>query len=141
GLTPPVEAAAPPVVLDVPLERLMDSVVRAASVPDVPPAAALDVTPPHSYFRDARIVSVYGHPDVCFMGELGCHDPEGAARRAEELASLYRAEDGRTTLAALHLIVYVAQASPGPDGSYLGRMSLERMQEWVEVARDHARVA
>ena len=39
-------------------------------------------------------------------------------------------------IAAFHLITGVAQAHPTPDGTWLGRLSAERIAEYVEVARD-----
>jgi hypothetical protein len=91
-----------------------------------------------SILEDATVVSVYGHPGVCVMGELGCHGgPEGAIEAARSLAAEYDALNGdRPALAALHLIVDVAQANPGDDGQYLDQMPLEEVAEWVEAARD-----
>lgn len=97
-----------------------------------------------SYFAQGPLVSVYGHPGICFMGELGCHDTAGAIARVRELAAQY---DGpRTTepahsipryaVPALHLIVDVAQPTPQGDGSYLVRTSIEDVRAHVEAARD-----
>jgi len=91
-----------------------------------------------SVLESATVVSVYGHPGVCVMGELGCHGgPEGAIEAARSLATEYDALNGdRPARAALHLIVDVAQAKPGDDGQYLDQMPLEQIAEWVEAARD-----
>jgi len=91
---------------------------------------------PPSYFAHAQVVSVYGHPGFPVMGELGAHDPDGAVAHAKALARQYDALNGpRDVIAALHLIVDVAQASPQSDRSYLAQMPLERIDEYVEVAR------
>ncbi len=91
-----------------------------------------------SVLEGATVVSVYGHPGVCVMGELGCHGgPEGAIEAARSLVDEYEAlGTGRTILPALHLIVDVAQALPGEDGQYLEQMPMEQIAEWVDAARD-----
>ncbi len=93
-------------------------------------------TPVTSVLGHAQVVSVYGHPGVCVMGELGCHDPTGAVQAARDLAEAYDAVNGdRQTRAALHLIVDVAQANAGEDGRYLDQMPLDEIEEWVDFAR------
>jgi hypothetical protein len=91
---------------------------------------------PPSYFADSQIVALYGHPGVPAMGELGAHSPEEDARLVQDLAAQYDALNGpRGVLPAFHLIVDVAQAHPGADGTYLAQMSLEDIQPYVDVAR------
>lgn len=96
-----------------------------------------------SAFTGRRIVSFYGHPGVEQMGVLGTYaTAEAAARGVEEVVAQYQALDtatGRATevVGALHLIVSVAQADPGWDGSYLGRMTLAEIRPWVAAARAH----
>ena len=96
-----------------------------------------------SYFAQGPLVSVYGYPGICFMGELGCHDTAGAVARARELAAQYNqprpeAQAGafpRYAIPALHLIVDVAQPTPQADGSYLARTPVEDVRAHVEAAR------
>lgn len=94
-----------------------------------------------SYFAQGPVVSVYGHPGICFMGELGCHDTSGAVARAQQLAAQYDVPiaSGHTmpryAIPALHLIVDVAQPHPQNDGSYLLRTPIETVREHVEAAR------
>ncbi|RLT40742.1 MAG: hypothetical protein DWI58_10235 [Chloroflexi bacterium] len=94
-----------------------------------------------SYFAQGPVVSVYGHPGICFMGELGCHDTAGAIARAQQLAAEYdlRMASGysmpRYAMPALHLIVDVAQPQPQNDGSYLLRTPIETVRAHVEAAR------
>ena len=126
---PPAEAE--PILIGVSLESIASAGVAGAGSFLAPAASASA-----SAFRDAQIVSVYGFPGECVMGELGCHDIEGAAARAEQLGRQYDAANGeRGVVPALHLIVGVAQAAPGRDGTYLDRMPIAAIQEYVEVAR------
>ena len=124
-------AAPEPILIDATLERM---VAAAQAVPGSFRAPAARTTV--SRFRDAQVVSVYGFPGQCTMGELGCHSAEDAATRAQQLASAQDAVNGdRGTIPAMHLIVDMAQASPGYDGAYLGRLPIEEIQQYVEVAR------
>jgi len=89
-----------------------------------------------SYFADAQVVSLYGHPDAKAMGELGAHAPEEAAAVAQRVAAEYDRQNGqRGTIAALHLITDVAQARPQSDGSYLAHMTADGIRPYVELAR------
>ena len=112
------------------------------------PVTSQEVTVGHpplrapSYFAQGPLVSIYGHPGICFMGELGCHDTDGAVARARELASQFDVPRSdvsssfpRYAIPALHLIVDVAQPTPQPDGTYLARMPLEDVRAHVEAAR------
>ncbi len=92
-----------------------------------------------SVFAGARIVSIYGHPDVPTMGALGTYpSAEAAAVAVQALAQQYVPLSGDTrVIPALHLIVDVAQADPGYDGTYLGRMSIGTMRTYLEAARAH----
>jgi hypothetical protein len=111
------------------------------------PVTSVEVTRRHlpirtpSYFAQGPVVSVYGHPGICFMGELGCHDTAGAIARAQQLAAQYDRPMAsghsmpRYALPALHLIVDVAQPRPQGDGSYLLRTPIDTVRAHVEAAR------
>ena len=90
-----------------------------------------------SMFAETRIVSLYGHPGVPTMGELGVYPTaDAAAVAAEALAQQYALLSGSTRVVpALHLIVDVAQADAGYDGTYLGRMSIAAIRPYVEATR------
>ncbi len=89
-----------------------------------------------SYFDVAQVVSFYGYPGICLMGELGCHPAEEVADRITELTLSFDQLNGvRHAIPALHVIVDVAQKTPQDDGSYLDRMSAAHIAEWVEIAR------
>lgn len=67
------------------------------------------------------------------MGALGEYSAAGAATEAARVAAEYDELNGsRGVRPALHLIASVAQADAG-DGTYLGRMSLDAVDEYVEV--------
>jgi len=88
-----------------------------------------------SIFATGQVVSFYGHPGVPFMGILGEYAPEEAMRRVTALAAEYDALNGeRTVTPALHLITAVAQASPGFDGTYLGRLPLSTVHAYADAA-------
>src|SRR6185503_3906350 len=88
-------------------------------------------------FESAQVVSIYGHPGVPVMGELGKHTPADAAVEAARLAAEWDALNGsRGAVGALHLIVDVAQPWPMPDGSYLERMRAEDIEPYMAAARD-----
>jgi hypothetical protein len=146
---------ANPIVVPVSLQSLVSAVMELGVAPSadvvahrgqgddvsqVAPQTAADAEGalPPSILADALVISVYGHPGFCVMGELGCHDdPRGAVAAARALAERYDALNGdQPTIPALHLIVDVAQANPGADGEYLEQMPLDAIAEWVEVARE-----
>ena len=90
-----------------------------------------------SVFEQAQIVSFYGYPGIGVMGELGLHTPAGAAAAVARVAAEYDALNGpREVMPALHLIVAVAQRHPGNSGLYLQRMGDDRLNEYVEAARE-----
>lgn len=90
-----------------------------------------------SVFEDALVVSFYGYPGIPGMGALGAYDAEGAAEEVARVAAAYDAVNGdRGVIPALHLIVAVAQPQPEADGSYLERLSRERLETYVDVARE-----
>jgi hypothetical protein len=131
----------------VPVDEATPAAVELAAAPYTSPAAALPgvaprletlAVPTGSYLDDATVVSLYGFPGICAMGELGCHSIDRTIGAVQQLTDRYDALNGdRGAIAALHLIVDVAQPTPRSDGSYLGRMSLERIGGYVELARRH----
>ena len=102
--------------------------------PPQPSGQTSGSTPTGSIFDNAQVVSLYGHPGVPFMGALGKYSASGAADEVARVAAQYdRLNGDRNVIPALHLIASVAQADPGADGTYLGRMSLDAVQEYVDV--------
>ena len=122
------QTAAAPILLDHSMAHLL-----LAAVPHGwAPAPAVE----RWSSQRPQVVSVYGYPGICFMGELGCDTPAAAVARARELAvAIDEANGERAAVPALHLIVAVAQPNPGPSGTYLAWMDEDTIHEWVELAR------
>ena len=90
-----------------------------------------------SVLEDAQVVSFYGHPGVPAMGVLGHGDAGVVADRIANWAVQYDALNGpRGVIPAFHLITGVAQAYPTADGTWLYRLSNERIATYVEAARE-----
>jgi hypothetical protein len=124
------------------------SAKRAANLPDgaaaTPASVATTAGLPRAQritttvFQSAQVVALYGHPEVPVMGALGKYTPTEAAAEASRLAAEWDAQNGaRGAVGALHLIVEVAQPWPMADGSYVERMSLERIEPYLAAAREH----
>ena len=91
------------------------------------------VTP--SIFATGQVLSYYGFPGVPTMGILGEFDANEVMRQATAQAAAYDALNGEQTVTpALHLITTVAQADPGWDGTYLGRLAFEAVETYAAVA-------
>ncbi len=88
-----------------------------------------------SIFATGQVLSYYGFPGVPTMGILGEFDAKEVMRQAAAQAAVYDALNGQQTVTpALHLITTVAQADSGWDGTYLGRLSLDTVHAYAEVA-------
>jgi hypothetical protein len=104
----------------------------------VPAVPGLD--PAASIFDEARVVSLYGYPGIPIMGALGKYAPGAAADEAARVARTYEPLDPtKQVIPALHLIVSVAQRGPA-DGTYLSRMSAERVDEYVQATRERGQL-
>jgi hypothetical protein len=90
---------------------------------------------PSSILPNRRIVAYYGNPLSKKMGILGELPPdEMLARLDREVAAWNKADPAHPVLPALHLIVVVAQGSPGRDGNYRLRMAdtlVEKVASWA----------
>ena len=90
-----------------------------------------------SVFEDAQIVSFYGYPGIRGMGVLGHGTPSEVANEIAIWAARYDELNGpREVIPAFHLITGVAQAYPTRDGTWLSRLSADRIAEYVEAARE-----
>ena len=93
--------------------------------------------PRESYLQDAQVVSFYGHPNTPALGALGLGDPAEVADYIAGWAAYYDWLNGeRDVIPAFHVITGVSQSHPTPDGTWLGRLSAERIAEYVELARE-----
>lgn len=94
-----------------------------------PPAAP-------SVLASNQVVSLYGYPGIPSMGALGAHDVNGAADEAERRAAQHDTLNGtRGAIAAFQPIAIVAHPVPGAAGDYVGRMSPDVLQPYIDVAR------
>lgn len=90
-----------------------------------------------SYLEAAQVVSFYGHPTAPALGALGLGAPADVAEEIDRWAARYDRLNGeRDVISAFHVITGVSQSYPTPDGTWLGRLSAERIAEYVEVARE-----
>ena len=119
-----------------PRRRFLPAVTAADRWLSSSPVDVLAV-PQGSLLEGAQVVSFYGHPGEPVMGVLGRGGPATVADEIAVWAARYDRLNGtRDVIAAFHLITGVAQAHPTPDGTWLGRLSAERIAEYVEVARE-----
>jgi len=90
---------------------------------------------PGSILPGKRIVAFYGNPLSRRMGILGEFDPDVMLRKLdEEVAAWNRLDPSTPVQPALHLIVLVANASPGPSGKYRTRHDsamIEKVYGWA----------
>ena len=90
-----------------------------------------------SYLEAAQVVSFYGHPTAPALGALGLGAPADMAEEIDRWSARYDRLNGeRDVISAFHVITGVSQSYPTPDGTWLGRLSAERIAEYVEVARE-----
>lgn len=91
---------------------------------------------PGSVLPGKRIVAYYGNPLSKRMGILGELPPDQMlARLNREVAAWNKADPSTPVQPALHLIVVVAQGSPGRDGMYRLRMPdtlVEKVYSWAQ---------
>jgi hypothetical protein len=90
---------------------------------------------PGSILPRKRIVAFYGNPLSRRMGILGEFDPDVMLRKLDDEAAAWsRADPSTPVQPALHLIVLVANASPGPSGKYRTRHDsamIEKVYGWA----------
>jgi hypothetical protein len=91
---------------------------------------------PGAMLPDHRIIAYYGNTRSTRMGILGQIPRDSMLARLEETAiSWAKADTTRKVMPALHLIVTVAQAKPGPGGKYRLRMGdsvISQVATWAE---------
>jgi len=102
----------------------------------VPPQPAFTVAPlPNSLLPKNRIVVYYGNPLSKKMGVLGEY-PESVmlAKLQQEVHNFQVADPATPVKPGLHLIVSVAQGSPGKNGMYRLRMTDSLIDHWCKLA-------
>ena len=85
-------------------------------------------------FPGRRLVALYGDPGAPALGALGQQDLAASIARARRMAALYRPLSSVPVVPAFEIIATVAQASPGPDGSYSSVSSVASLRPWVDAA-------
>ncbi len=101
-----------------------------------PPAPAFTVTPlPNSILPGKRVIVYYGNPLSKRMGVLGEYpEPVMLAKLQQEARAFAAADPSKPVLPGLHLIVSVAQGSPGRNGTYRLRMRDSLIDYWCKLA-------
>jgi hypothetical protein len=85
-------------------------------------------------FPKYQLVGYVGLPGSPALGPLD-KDLEAKATRLEVLARAYA--NGRTPLPVMELIVVLANGHAGKDGMYRSRLSDDKIQDYLTVARKH----
>ncbi|MEO7104454.1 MAG: hypothetical protein ABI119_14060 [Gemmatimonadaceae bacterium] len=101
-----------------------------------PPTPAFTVTPlPNSLLPGNRIVVYYGNPLSKRMGVLGEY-PQAVmiAKLQDEVRKFQLADPATPVKPGFHLIVSVAQGSPGKNGLYRLRMTDSLITYWCNLA-------
>ncbi len=92
---------------------------------------------PGSILPARRIVAFYGNPKSRRMGILGEFVPEVMLKKLDaEVAEWTRIDPATPAIPALHVIVLVADAVPGPSGKYRTRMDSAMIEQVYRWARD-----
>jgi hypothetical protein len=85
-------------------------------------------------FPGRRLVALYGHPGAPALGALGQQDLGASLARVKKAARLYRPLSTVPVVPAFEIIASVAEAHPGPDGSYSYQSPLSLLRPWVRRA-------
>jgi hypothetical protein len=102
----------------------------------VVPQPAFTVTPlANALLPRNRVVVYYGNPLSKKMGVLGEYpEPVMIAKLQEEVRKFNAADPATPALPGFHLIVSVAQGSPGRNGLYRLRMTDSLIDHWCKLA-------
>ena len=85
-------------------------------------------------FPGHRLVALYGHPGTPALGVLGHQGLAATIVRARQIAAQYRRLSAVPVIPALEIIATVAEAAPGPDGTYSAQSSVASLWPWVRRA-------
>jgi hypothetical protein len=90
---------------------------------------------PGSILPAKRIIAFYGNPKSRRMGILGEFAPDDMLKKLDaEVAAWSRIDPATPAIPALHVIVLVADATPGPSGKYRTRHDsamIEKVYGWA----------
>ena len=85
-------------------------------------------------FPGHRLVALYGNPTTPSLGVLGQQDLPASIVRAREVAAQYRPLSRVPVVPTFEIIATVAQAAPGPDGTYSYVTPVSQLRSWVREA-------
>lgn len=108
-------------------------------IPDGSPASpaaelARPAPSPGSILANRRLLTYYGNPYDARMGILGALSKKDLVAALNRRAAMYASLSDKPVQPAIHFIVTVAQADPGPDGKYRARMPVSLVQEYADLA-------
>jgi hypothetical protein len=110
-----------------PASRLAARVAAAATGRQLPGGGQV-------LFPGHRLIALYGHPGAPSLGVLGQQDLAASITRAREVAAQYRRLSRVRVTPAFEIIATVAQAAPGPDGTYSYATPVSMLRPWVREA-------
>jgi hypothetical protein len=127
-----LSAASPRRVLAIgagfgPVSRLAYRIAVAATGVQLPGGGQI-LFPMH------RLVALYGHPGDPSLGALGEQDLPASIARARRVGRLYRRLSSVPVIPTFEIIATVAEAHPGPDGTYSYQSPLSLLRPWVRAA-------
>jgi hypothetical protein len=108
--------------------RLLAGRVAAAETGVQLPAGGQVLFPEH------RLLALYGHPGAPALGALGQQGLSASIARIRAIAASYKSLSSVPVVPAFEIIATVAQASPGPDGSYSYESPASVLWPWVRRA-------
>jgi hypothetical protein len=88
-------------------------------------------------FPGRRLVALYGHPGTPGLGVLGQQDLAASITRARQIAAAYQPLSRVPVVPAFEIIASVAEAAPGPDGTYSYETPVSELLPWVRQATAH----
>lgn len=113
-----------------------DAAAPPTEAPSGPALEGASSSPSGGLLERAQVITLYGHPGVPAMGDLGRFTPDEAAAEVRRLAWVYDTLNGeRSAVGALHVVVSVAQPVRMADGSYLTHLDGAVIAAYVEAAR------
>jgi hypothetical protein len=108
--------------------RLLAGRVAVAETGVQLPAGGQVLFPAH------RLLALYGHPGAPALGALGQQGLSASIARIRAIAASYKPLSSVPVVPAFEIIATVAQASPGPDGSYSSESPASMLWPWVRRA-------
>jgi hypothetical protein len=78
-----------------------------------------------------RLLALYGYPGTSALGALGEQSLSASITRIHRIAAAYRPLSSVPVVPTFEIIATVAQARPGPDGSYSYESPVSSLRPWV----------